>query len=468
MGTNLRELLIELDRSKPRRLRAQIEDELRDAVRSGRLPPGAALPSSRALATDLGITRGVVVDAYDQLIAEGYLLARTGAGTIVNPASRRDSLESPTSQRIDRIDVDFYGGEPDLELFPRAAWARATRAAMQTMTARDIAYGNVAGIPTLRAALADYLGRVRRVDTTPDRIVVTSGFNHAFNLVSEVLRSSGRDLFAVEDPGYDLTRNGLELLRIRHLGIAVDDDGIDVDALRRTQARVAVVTPAHQSPTGVVLTAERRHELIDWAGAVDGFVIEDDYDAEYRYDRRPIGSLQGLAPDRVIYIGTMSKTLAPGVRIGWMVVPPTLVDRLNALRRVHDGSTSGILQATFANFLYNGDLDRHLRRSRHVYRTRRDGLIAALSRWLPDAETQGIAAGLHVFVNLPVGTDEIEVVDRAVAAGVRVYPLAQYRVPNGPPLPPALVLGYGSVTPDQSDRGIRVLADVLADLQARR
>ncbi|WP_205629287.1 PLP-dependent aminotransferase family protein [Jiangella muralis] len=452
-----------LDRSRPRSLRVQIEAELRRAIRAGRLQPGSALPSTRALAVDLGVTRGVVVDAYDQLTAEGYLLSRPGSGTVVSPATARPASSPPTVPADAGVDVDFYAGESDLDGFPRSAWARATRTALQTMPTSELAYGHVQGIPSLRHELADYLGRVRGVDAAPEHILVGHGFNHVFGLVSRVLRDSGRTIFAVEDPGYDRARAGLESLGIAYRGVDVDDNGLVVDQLRATGARVVVVTPAHQHPTGVVLTPERRHELVDWAQSVDGYVIEDDYDAEYRYDRRPVGAVQGLAPDRVIHAGTTSKALAPGVRLGWLVLPPALVDRVADHRRTTDGSTSGILQATFASFLGNGDLDRHLRRMRRVYRQRRDGLVAALARWLPELTPSGAAAGLHVLVRLPPQADESEVVDRTLAAGVRVYPLAQYRPPHGRPLPPALVLGYGSVTPQQSDHGVRVLATTLEE-----
>jgi GntR family transcriptional regulator / MocR family aminotransferase len=230
-----------------------------------------------------------------------------------------------------------------------------------------------------------------------------------------------------------------------------------------------VVTPAHQSPTGVVLSADRRNELVAWARDVDGYVLEDDYDAEYRYDRRPVGALQGVAPDRVVYCGTASKSLAPGLRLGWLVLPADLVDPVVAARRVTDGATSAILQATYEAFLTNGDLDRHLRRSRRTYRRRRDAVIAALTRWLPEAVPSGVAAGLQVLVTLPEGdVDEAAVHERALAAGVRVYPLATYRARPGTGGAPAFVLGYGSVPPERAEHGVRLLAGAIADLRGVR
>jgi GntR family transcriptional regulator / MocR family aminotransferase len=253
----------------------------------------------------------------------------------------------------------------------------------------------------------------------------------------------------------------LEWLGVRRRTIDVDDEGVVVEQLWRTRCRVVMVTPAHQSPTGVVLSPARRHALARWAHEVDGYIIEDDYDAEYRYDRHPVGALQGVAPDHVIYCGTASKSLSPGLRLGWLVVPPQLLEPIVAGRHVIDHATSSFIQGAFATFLVNGDLDRHLRRSRRIYRGRRDALIAALARWLPEATPSGVAAGLQLLVTLPGDLDEVTVADQALAAGVRVYPLANHYVGGRPDGPPAFVLGYGSITPAQVEHGIRLFADAV-------
>jgi GntR family transcriptional regulator/MocR family aminotransferase len=463
MSTTSPELLIPLDRSRPRGLRAQIEDELRLAIRDGRLTPGTSLPSTRALAADLGVTRGVVVNAYDQLIAEGYLVSRAGSGTVVNRTRRTEPRSASAPPAGEAVEIDFRPGLPDLDLFPRTAWARATRTALRTMPSADLGYGDPRGLLALRRGLAEYLARVRGVSADPEHLVVCDGFGHGFGLVAQALRDTGRDLFAVEDPGYDATREELGASGIRFRGVEIDGEGLVVEQLRRTRARVVVVTPAHQSPTGVVLSAGRRRALTEWARDVDGYVIEDDYDAEYRYDRRPVGAFQGVAPDRVVYCGTASKSLAPGVRLGWLVLPPELVDPVVAQRRVTDGSTSALLQATYAAFLADGDLDRHLRRTRRVYRRRRDALVDALQRVLPEVVPGGVAAGLHVLVTLPDGVDEVAVAERALAAGVRVYPLAGYRAGRRSSAPPGLVLGYGSLQPEEAERGVALLAGALGD-----
>ena len=411
MRTSSAEVLVTIDRSHPRGLRAQVEDELRNAIRSGRLGPGTPLPSSRALAADLGVTRGVIVAAYDQLLAEGYLRSRPGSGTVVNATAER----RPTNRRAGtddrRVLVDFRPGLPDLDLFPRAAWLRAMRAALQTLPGRDLGYIDPRGLSQLRVAVADYLGRVRGVSTTSDRVVICNGFGHGLSLVVRALRDTGRDVFAVENPGHDGPREEITWLGGRYRGVDVDADGIVVDQLRRSGAGAVVLTPAHQFPTGAVLSAARRSALAAWAREVDGYIIEDDYDAEYRYDRHPVGALQGVAPDRVIYSGTLSKSLGPGLRLGWLVLPPPLVEPIVNGRRLTDHATSSLTQAACTTFLTTGELDRHLRRTRRIYRERRDALVAALARWIPEATPSGAAAGLHVLVTLPDGLDEAAVID---------------------------------------------------------
>ncbi len=274
-------------------MRAQVEEALRDAISSGRLGVGSTLPSTRALAADLGVTRGVIVEAYDQLIAEGYLTARPGSGTVVSPTAQVHQPRSRPSGEAASALIEFRTGRPALDLFPRTAWLRATRKALHTLPAADLQYGDPLGWEPLRATLAEYLARVRGVRAETGQIMVCDGFGHGFQLVAGTLRALGHDRIAVEDPGYDGVRLLLEVMQLRHTAVDVDDDGIVVDKLRRSPARAVVVTPAHQAPTGVVLSPPRRHALIDWAHEVDGYVIEDDYDAEYRYDRRPVGRHAG-------------------------------------------------------------------------------------------------------------------------------------------------------------------------------
>jgi GntR family transcriptional regulator / MocR family aminotransferase len=467
MSTTAPDLLIEVDRSRRRGLRAQIEGGLRDAISAGRLAPGTALPSTRALAADLGVTRGVVVGAYDQLLAEGYLLARQGAGTVVNSAPVSTDRAVASAVRPRPAIIDFGPSIPELSTFPRAAWMRATRTALQTLPDRYFGYSNPCGLRQLRVAVAEYLGRVRGVVADADQVVICNGFSHGLSLVARQLLEAGHTTVAVEDPGHAGPRAELTWLGAGHHAIPVDGDGIVVEQLRRSPARAVLVTPAHQFPTGAVLAPPRRRAMVAWAREVDGYVIEDDYDAEFRYDRHPVGSMQGLAPDRVIYCGTLSKSLAPGLRLGWLVLPSPLVAPIAISRVLIDHATSAPVQATFAEFLVNGDLDRHLRRMRRIYRQRRDALVAALDRWLPDATLSGIAAGLHVLVTLPPGPDEAELAERAEAAGIRIYTLGDYRVARAPDTAPAILLGYGNLTTQAIEDGVRILAVVVSDATRR-
>ena len=467
MSTTAPDLLIEIDRSRRRGLRAQIEGGLRDAISAGRLAPGTPLPSTRALAADLGVTRGVVVGAYDQLLAEGYLVARQGAGTVVNSAPIGTDRAVARAARPAPAVIDFRPSVPELSTFPRAAWLRATRTALQTLPDRYFGYINPCGLRQLRIAVAEYLGRVRGVVADSDQVVICNGFAHGLSLVARQLLDTGHTPIAVEDPGHDAPRAELTWLGASYHPVPVDGDGLIVDQLRQSTARAVLVTPAHQYPTGAVLAPPRRRAIIAWARDVDGYVIEDDYDAEYRYDRHPVGAMQGLAPDRVIYCGTLSKSLAPGLRLGWLVLPSPLVAPIAASRMLTDHATSAPVQATFAEFLVNGDLDRHLRRMRRIYRERRDTLVAALARWLPDATMSGIAAGLHVLVTLPPGPDEAALEEAAGAAGIRIYPLGGHRVARTPGAPAEILLGYGSLDPPAIEEGVQILADVVANAGRR-
>lgn len=457
MRTSSSELLIELDRTRPRGLRAQVEDQLREAVRGGHLTRGTVLPSSRSLAEDLGVTRAVVVAAYEQLVAEGYLASARGSGTVVNSTAQPAPFPpADAGTPAPRVEVDFSAGRPDLALFPRTAWLRASHRALQTVPDERLGYSSSRGLPELQRALVGYLARVRGVRAHPEQVVVFGGFSHGITVLAEALSSLGHDRIAVEDP-----HNGagpqLEHSALAVDGVELDDEGIVVESLYGTGARAVLVTPAHQSPTGVVLSAARRSVLVNWASAVDGYVIEDDYDAEFRYDHQPVGSVHGLAPDRVVYGGTASKTLAPGVRLGWMVLPPPLIDAVMDVRRATDVLTSTILQATFAAFVDGGDLDRHLRRVRRIYRRRRDALVAALATQFHEATPMGVSAGLQMLLQLPEEWDETAVASSAARAGVQLHSLSEFRVGTHR-LPPGLLIGYGHLDPAAIERGVHLLA----------
>jgi GntR family transcriptional regulator/MocR family aminotransferase len=459
MSTSSPELLVELDRSRPRSLRSQLEAGLRAAIRDGRLPSGTRLASSRALARDLEITRGVVVAAYAQLEAEGFVATRQGAGTVVNSFPRPSAFRPPDVPSAG-IRYDLRPGSADTGLFPHAAWARAASSAMRSLPSADLGYGHPAGLKQLREALAQYLGRVRGVYCEPDHVVVCNGVSHGMSLVLRALTERGHDRIAVEDPGLPVLRGQIASAGAVPCPVPVDGEGLRVADLTASAATALLATPAHQYPAGVVLGPERRRELIEWART--GVVVEDDYDAEYRYDGQPVGALQGLAPDRVIYCGSASKSLAPGLRLGWLVAPDGLRDEIIAVREMTDRFTNIVTQATFAEFLQRGDLDRHLRKTRRSYRERRDVLAGAIAEHIPGAYPTGIAAGLHAVVNLPAGMDAERIAAAALRRGVPVYPLSHFRT-SAAPRGPALVIGYARLSPRQLEEAIQILALVIAD-----
>jgi GntR family transcriptional regulator / MocR family aminotransferase len=462
--TNSRDVLVELSRDSGVALHRQVEASIRDAIRTGRLRRGAALPPTRALATDLRVSRGVVVEAYQQLAAEGYLTSRTGSFTRVAIGPERvERTMQPGSDDVP--EVDFCPCRADVSHFPRTAWLRSVRRVLRDTPDEQLGMLSAHGVPALRDALADYVNRVRGTSASAEDIVVCTGYAQGIVLVVDVLVRSGAKRLAVEDPCADddavpvARAAGLEII-----GVPVGEHGIRVDALERTEADALVLTPSHQWPTGAVLSADARAAVLRWAQRHDALVIEDDYDAEYRYDRAPIGAMQGLAPDRVVYAGTASKTLAPGLRLGWLVLPPQLVEPIAAAKLLADRGSPVLDQLAFADFLARGELDRHLRRMRPLYRRRRDALLAAMHEHLPQLEPAGIAAGLHLVAYLPDDLDEAAVVAAAARRGVAVDGLAPNRVSSTGR--PGLIFGYANLSEDDLVRGIRLLVDAIAELRA--
>ena len=431
-------------------LRRGLTHALREAVRTGRLAPGTRLPSSRSLAADLGIARNTVADAYADLIAEGWLTARQGSGTrVADRAVPTPPTRPPLPRPAPRRGTDHHGpGPPPHAARPPAEWLKATRRALAAAPNDALGYGDPRGRPELRTALADYLARVRGVRTDPGRIVVCSGFAHGLHLLCEVLRARGARTLAVESYGLDVhwdlaARAGLTTtpLPFDSLGTRAQDPG-DADAV--------LLSPAHQFPLGGALRPERRAAVVDWARRTGGLILEDDYDGEFRYDRQAIGALQNLDPDHVAYLGTASKSLAPGLRLGWMVLPPSLVPDTVA----HGGgrSVSVLEQLTLAEFLTSGAYDRHVRAARLRYRRRRDALVEALAERAPDVHVTGIAAGLHAVLRLPPGTEQT-VVQAATWQGLAVLGLSRFRHPDADATPgDGLVVGYGT-PPDHAWTG---------------
>ncbi|HEU5268210.1 MAG TPA: PLP-dependent aminotransferase family protein, partial [Jatrophihabitans sp.] len=427
--------------------RASLEDSLRTAIQTRRLAAGTLLPSTRALAADLGIARGTVVAAYDQLVAEGYLLARQGAGTQV--ADLGPALEPATeARRRSATRLDLRPGTPDVAAFPVSAWLRSTRRALTAASATAFGYGDVRGRRELRSALVDYLGRTRGVHATIDQVMITAGATHALSLLCTALTAAGSTTMAMENPGFAMHRPVVRLAGQRIVGVPVDALGAVTSRLAEVGADDAgalVVTPAHQYPIGVTMHPARRHALTAWARGRGGLVIEDDYDGEYRYGRQPIGSLQGTAPDHVAYLGTASKTLAPGLRIGWLVLPHRWIEPLVEIKRCTDLAAPTITQLTLADMITTHGYDRQVRTMRLRYRRRRDLLTEAMAQVGPGLVT-GIPAGLQAPVLLPAnGPSEDEVISTAAAEGLALEGLSRHYFDDAPHNP-GLLIGFSKPT----------------------
>ncbi|MGI5456188.1 PLP-dependent aminotransferase family protein [Streptomyces sp. CA-249302] len=431
--------------------RVGLERALRDAVRDGRLTPGTRLPATRRLATELGVSRGTAKAAYDQLVAEGYLTARQGSGTQVASLPSADAEAPNTAARARTPRFDLRPGSPDVGAFPAAAWLRALRRAIATAPLLAYDYGDPRGRIELRTALSGYLGRARGVIAPPERIVITSGYVQGLALLTRVLEGG---TVAMEDPGLPfhrevVRRNGGTVVPVR-----VDERGACAEELGEDCGAV-VVTPAHQYPTGVTLRPERRRSLTDWARARGGLIVEDDYDGEFRYDRQPVGALQGMAPGQVVYLGTASKTLGPALRLGWMVLPPHLVDAVADAKLHSDHHTESIGQLALAELIDSHAYDRHVRACRLRYRRRRDQLLDRLGN---RHTVRGIAAGLHALVEV---ADEAEVLERAEAEGLALGRLGEHWHGSGEGRPQGLVVGYGTPRERVYPEALAVLGKVL-------
>ncbi|MEU2079732.1 PLP-dependent aminotransferase family protein [Streptomyces sp. NPDC013489] len=476
------------------RLRAGLMDALREAVRSGRLEAGTRLPSSRSLAADLGMARNTVADAYAELVAEGWLTARQGSGTRVarraeprgagprRSAARRaaeprgsaprhvearpgiGSAAAPPPRALPRPSTPAHNlkaGTPDLASFPRAEWLKAYRRAFTAAPNEAFGYGDPRGRIELRTVLAEYLARARGVYARPERIVVCAGFVHGLMLIGQVLRSRGVRDVAIESYGLGLHAGlltgaglGIPVLPFDERGTLVEESG------PLGSAGAVLMTAAHQFPLGGALPPDRRAQVVDWARASGGFVLEDDYDGEFRYDRQPVGALQGLDPERVVYLGTASKSLAPGLRLAWMVLPESLVGEVVAAKGVVDWVSSAPDQLAFAEFLGSGAYDRHVRAMRLRYRRRRDQLVAAVAAHSPETRVSGIAAGLHAVLALPPGTEQ-EVLRAAAWNGLAVQGVNEFRRPTVPPTLDGLVVGYGTPPDSAWQSALQTLCRVL-------
>ncbi len=454
------DLCVELNRRSS--LGQGVERAIRQAIRDGRLAVGAKLPSTRALAHDLGIARGTVAGAYKQLAAEGYIALRQGAASRVIWVPSADVAPAvPETRRVPRWDL--RPGSPDSSGFPRQAWVRTTRTVFQRMPTDAFGYGNSQGSTELRQALTGYLGRARGVLTNPEQLMICAGFTQALSLICEVLRLTRAHTVAMEDPcapryREQVTRSGLAVV-----GVPCDAEGIQVPALYGLDVQAVIVTPAHQYPLGVTLSAARRNALTTWAHLHNALIIEDDYDGEFRFDRRPVGSLQQMAADRVIYVGTASKTLAPALRLGWLALPGAIRSLAVEIRERLDRGNAALDQLVLAEFISSGALDRHIRHMRTEYRQRRDYLARVLARNVPRVAVTGIAAGMHALVTLPGETEARAVLTVAKRHGLMLHTLADYWHEPKAGHPHAIVVGYGTPPANAFRSAVSELASVIAE-----
>lgn len=456
-------VLVELNRDGEVPLHEQIERSIRADIRAGRLGPGTRLPSTRSFAAELGISRGVVSEAYSQLAAEGYLLASQGAPTRVARVVRSPTSPAPSPSLLPSFTYRLDPGLPDLAGFPRDRWLRSLRAAWRQAPIDAVDYPDPRGVPALRETLAEYLGRVRGAAADPEQLIVCTGFSQGLSLIARWLAGRGVERVALEDPGWHAHRLIVEQAGLEVVPIPVDAAGIRVDALETSDASAVVVTPAHQFPTGRVLSSERRAALIEWAERGERLIVEDDFDAELRYDRGGVGALQGLAPERVAYIGSASKRLVPGMRLGWMLTPSWLGWPLISVKAIEDRGSEAIGQLALHDFIARGELDRHLRRMRLHYQRRREALMEALGRRLPEVRVEEGAAGLYELAELPADVDEAALIGAAASRGVGLEGLTLHRFrPAGPA---GLVLGFAGLPEPAIEQSISLAAEALIEVR---
>jgi len=457
-------LLVSLDHGGETSLHEQLERSLREDIRSGRLPGGTRMPSTRGLAAELGVSRGVVTEAYGQLAAEGYLSTRQGAPVRVATAVRTSIPRAPARSLEGTFAYHFHPGLPDLAGFPRDGWLRSLRTALRASPHDALGYGDPRGVPELREALSDYLGRVRGTAADPEHMLICTGFTQGFSLACRTLSGHGVRSVALEDPGWHTHKLIVDEAGMGVVPIPVDAQGLCVEQLAQSGADVVVVTPAHQFPSGAVLSPERRAALIEWAESGERLIVEDDYDGEFRYDRGAVGALQGLAPERVLYCGSTSKRLAPGMRLGWLLMPPWLAWQLTAAKAVEDSGSEVIGQLALCDFIARGEFDRHVRRMRRRYQARREALLGALAHWLGETQAGRDEAGLYELVELPGDVNEAALLASAGERGVGAEGLSLHRfTPGGPP---GLVLGYGNLAEPAIEQGVRLLGEALAEVRA--
>ncbi|MDX3054295.1 PLP-dependent aminotransferase family protein [Streptomyces sp. NE06-03E] len=440
--------------------RRRLAAALRDAVRDGSLAPGTRLPSSRRLAEQLGVARNTVADSYTDLIAEGWLVARQGSGTTVaEVVAARATAPGPRPPESDALSLrsPVLLGGPDLAAFPRMAWVKAVRRAVASAPPHVFGHGDPLGLPELRTVLADHLTRTRGVQVHRERLMICGGVTDALAILGSVLSRRGTINVAVEPLGLSSHWKALTAAGARTSPLSMETGGVVVPA---ETANAVLLTPPHLFPIGTTPPRDHRAAVVDWARRTGGFILENDCDGEFQYDRHSIGALQSLDPDHVVYMGSVDKSLAPGLCLGWMVLPFALVDESAEVKKERD--TCGIIdQLTLAEFLASGAYERHVRAARRRYRSRREALLAAVTQRASGVHVTGAAAGLHAVLSLPDGTEQ-QVLKATTARGIEVAPLAQFRHDDATmTTADFVVFGYGSPSDDAWPRTLASLARAL-------
>lgn len=442
-------------------LYVRLKEAIKTAIRTGRLQNGSRLPASRVLAEEMRCSRAVIVSAYTQLVAEGFVETRQGSGTVVVGAIAPVTTPG-AADRQPSFRYNFSPGVSDLSLFPRSHWHRAVQHVMTTVAAPELHYSDPTGSRSFRTAITERLARTRGVMTTPDNLHACAGTVQAVSLMGRLLADEGHTSIGVEDPSWPRIRSPLSSTGLNLVPLRVDNDGLVVAELERhPEVRAMLITPAHQFPTGVIMSPQRRTELIAWADQNDAIIIEDDYDAEFNFGPQACGAVQPLAPSRVVHLGTTSKILSPALRLGWMAVPEHLTKRLANIRPEFDLGVSTIDQLAMVHLVETGLLDHHLQTTRRRYRQRRDILADAVHRHLPNAQVTGAPAGLHLVVHLANDVDEDALVREADARSVRILSLRSFFLRPPATIKPGVVLGYASLTERDIQAGIELLGDAL-------
>ncbi|MDZ5471428.1 PLP-dependent aminotransferase family protein [Bacillus sp. 31A1R] len=457
----------QIDRSNDKTLTQQVYEQLRQFILNGDMKKDEKLPSTRELASSLGVSRNIVLEVYDQLVAEGYLIVRPRAGTFVAPGSlfqtsgSKESLQKEEFIHNKNQDIiDFRAATPAMDHFPRKTWGRLAKDICFDVPDMIFGYQSSDGLPELKEEISRYILRSRGVVCQPHQIMITSGATQALSLITEILMRDNQNV-AVEDPVTDEMRTIFSYRGAHLCPIPVDDKGIQPEFLsEESPPGFVFVLPSHQFPMGVTLTIQRRIQLIEYARRCNSYIVEDDYDSEFTYEGTPVHSVQGLDPERVIYVGTFSKILSPALRIGYIVLPTGLVDEFKKLKWYTDRHHPSLEQLILTRFIREGYLDRHIRKMKRIYKQRREALVNSLKRHFPGCTILGHAAGMHLVAEFPNVSFTQQIIDWVCKHGVKIYSAEQYSLLKGSH-ENKIVLGYGSLSVEVIEEGVRRIKEAM-------